>query len=297
MCVQIEAKRWVTISEKARLYTSHLKELEGPMPSSFTSLQTESVSAFPIEQATSSVFPDLYFRQTFLFFIESGSKRVVDKNDTELIAEAGDLLMFPPESMVTMENRPVMENNYRALGMAYSNECVLSVFPKPRAKTSSEIQIVRSDQHQPAVLLPLIKETLSAGNLPDALRIHRLMEPLIWLKDQGFHAPVLRENSLLWKVRGIIEKDLSHSWTAEEVASSLAMSESSMRRHLAKEEQGFSKILLNTRLEYGLALLQTTSSSVSEITFECGFKTPSHFADLFKKRFGLQPRSIRQQEN
>lgn len=267
------------------------------MTKSFTSFQTESVSAFPIEQATSSVFPDLYFRQTFLFFIESGSKRVVDKNDTELIAETGDLLIFPPESMVTMENRPVMENNYRALGMAYSNDCVLSIFPEPVTTDTDEIQIVRSGQHKPDVLLPLIKHTLSDEDLPEAVRMHRLMEPLIWLKHQGFQAPVTRQTSLLWKVRGIVEKDLSHSWTSEEVAAKLAMGESTMRRHLAKENQGFSKILLNTRLEHGLALLQTTSSNVSEIAYDCGFKTPSHFTDLFKKRFGLPPRHIRHHEN
>ena len=258
------------------------------------SQQSDSVSVFPIVQATSSVFPDLYFRQTFLFFIESGSKRVVDAEKSELIAEAGDLLLFPPESMVTMENRPVMENNYRALGIAYSNDSVLSVFPESSTSSTSDIQIIRSEKYHPELLVPLIQETMHDENLPEALRNHRLMEPLIWLKHQGFQAPAMREESLLGRVRKLIETDLSHSWSSKEVAASLAMSEATMRRHLAKENQGFSKILLNTRLEYGLALLQTTKSNVSEIAYDCGFKTPSHFADLFKKRFGLQPRSIRQ---
>jgi AraC-like DNA-binding protein len=61
--------------------------------------------------------------------------------------------------------------------------------------------------------------------------------------------------------------------------------------HVASKTEDIrqSKILLNTRLEYGLALLQTTTSNVSEIAYGCGFSTPSHFADLFKKRSGLQP--------
>lgn len=265
-----------------------------PMSTNRTSQTFDAVSVFPIVQATSSVFPDLYFRQTFLFFIESGSKRVVDSQKSELIAETGDLLLFPPESMVTMENRPVMENNYRALGIAYSNDSVLSVFPESSTSSTSDIQIIRSEKYHPELLVPLIQETMHDKNLPEALRNHRLMEPLIWLKHQGFQAPAMREESLLGRVRKLIETDLSHSWSSEEVAASLAMSESTMRRHLAKENQGFSKILLNTRLEYGLALLQTTTSNVSEIAYDCGFKTPSHFADLFKKRFGLQPRSIRQ---
>lgn len=267
------------------------------MPYNYPSIRTESISAFSIEQATSSVFPDLYFRQTFMFFIESGSKRVIDKRDTEVIAESGDLLIFPPESIVTMENRPVMTNNYRALGMAYSNDCVLSIYPEASDIATSEIQIVRSEQYCPNVLLPLLKHSLSDESLPEAVRMHRLTEPLIWLKHHGFQVPVARQTSLLWKVRGIIEKDLGHSWTSRQLADNLAMSESTMRRHLAKENQSFSKILLNTRLEYGLAQLQTTSLNISEIALNCGFKTPSHFADLFKKRFGLPPRNIRYQEN
>jgi transcriptional regulator GlxA family with amidase domain len=66
-----------------------------------------------------------------------------------------------------------------------------------------------------------------------------------------------------------------------------------LRRLLVKSGQGFAKTLLNTRLEHGLSMLQTTNVPVSQIALDCGFKTPSHFSDAFRKRFEIRPKEIR----
>lgn len=71
------------------------------------------------------------------------------------------------------------------------------------------------------------------------------------------------------------------------------MSEATLRRSLAGSGQGFARILHNARLERGLALLQTTDLPISRIALDCGFGTPSHFSDSFRKRFGIPPKSIR----
>lgn len=255
--------------------------------------ENEPIEVFPIAQATTAVFPDLYFRKTILFFIESGSKRVLDVNDNEIIAETGDLLVLPPASMVTMENRPITESSYRALGIAYSNETVRTVFTEPGKKPDSVIQVLQSSRYDSTSLVPLLKQTYQQHDLPDPLRTHRLLEPLVWLKYHGFNTPVPVDESILSQARKIIEEDISQPWTSAVVANRLAMSESTMRRRLATYNQGFARLLLNTRLEMSLSLLQTTSSGISEIAYNCGFKSPSHFADAFKKRFGIQPKKIR----
>ncbi len=258
----------------------------------------DEIHLFPIVQATNAIFPDLYLRQTCLFFIEQGAKRVVDVDRKEWLAEEGDLLIFPPDSIVTMENRPKMEVDYRAMGIAYSSKVIGSLFTSSDSVASTaEIQVVRSSDHTPSILVPLLRSTISDAQLPQPIRQHRLLEPLVWLKQIGIQLPLKADVSLLSKVREIIDADLSQSWQASAVADQLAMSESTFRRRMAKEGQNFSKVLLNSRLEFGLNLLQTTSQSVSEIAFECGFKTPSHFSDVFKKRFGITPRHIRINSN
>ncbi|NOR62472.1 MAG: helix-turn-helix domain-containing protein [Rhodobacteraceae bacterium] len=252
------------------------------------------VSIFPISQATPATFTDLYFQLTFFYFIEKGTKRVLSPTQGEVIGREGDLMIFPPESMVTMENRPVYNNNYRALGVSFTHDLIKAVFadlPTPRA--TNGVQVVRANTHHPADILTMIQANLDDQTLPAPIRKHRLLEPLIWLREQGIHLPTQIQDHPISQVRSLIETDLSHPWRTDEVAQHFAKSQATMRRWLSKTGQGFAKILLNTRLEHGLRLLQTTDTQVSQIALDCGFKNHSHFSDAFRKRFGIRPKDIR----
>lgn len=252
------------------------------------------VSIFTISQATTATFVDLYFRLTFFFFIKRGSKRVFTRGQGEMVGEEGDLMIFPPAFIVTMENRPVMGANYRALGVCFPHDMIDAVYDGlPIPAEARGVQIVRGSIHRPADILALIQGTIENPDLPNSVREHRLLEPLIWLREQGIFLPTNVEDQPLSRVRKLIETDLSRPWMAEEVAAHFAMSEATMRRWLSKTGQGFAKVLLYTRLEHGLSLLQTTDAQISQIALECGFKTPSHFSDAFRKRFGIKPKDIR----
>ncbi|EDQ32299.1 AraC-type DNA-binding domain-containing protein [Hoeflea phototrophica DFL-43] len=252
------------------------------------------VSIFSISQATTATFADLYFRLTFLFFIEHGSKQVETPMQGKILGEEGDLMIFPPGSMVTMVNRPTLEKDYRALGVCFTHDLIDAVYGDlPTPSTANGVQIVPAATHHPSGILALVQATLNDTTLPETIRQHRLLEPLIWLREQGIHLPTNIEDQPMSRVRSLIETDLSHPWMAEEVAAHFAMSEATMRRWLSKTGQGFAKILLHTRLEHGLSLLQTTDAQISQIALDCGFKTPSHFSDAFRKRFGIKPRDIR----
>lgn len=252
------------------------------------------VSVLSISQATTATFTDLYFQHTFLFFIQVGSKRVLCPINGELIGHAADVIIFPPGSMVTMENRPVLDADYRATGVCFPHHMIKAVFANSNTNTEPVgIQIVQAGTDQPLQLLNTIQATLNDPRLPEPIRQHRLLEPLIWLKYHGIHLSPHEEEKPLSKVRRLIETDLSHPWRSNEVADHFAISEATMRRWLAKSGQGFSKILQNTRLEYGLSLLQSTDMPISDIALTCGFKTPSHFSDSFRKRFGIRPSEIR----
>ena len=260
--------------------------------------ETNGVSVLDITQATTATFADLYFRQTFLFFIERGSKLVSDSVHGDLVGKAGDLMIFPAGVMVTMINRPLMDQSYKATGVSYTRELTETVFPR-RAQMSATptVRILRADEHRPDRVLRLLRDSLTENNLPQAIRESRVLEPLVWLKSKQIDVPTHGEDSPVSQVRRIIDTDLSYPWRARDVASELAMSEASMRRWLATSGQGFARILQNSRLERGLTLLQTTQAQVSAIALECGFKTPSHFADAFRQRFGIKPKDIRSAAN
>ncbi|MDO6963151.1 helix-turn-helix transcriptional regulator [Rhizobium alvei] len=255
------------------------------------------VTLFPISQATAATFTDLFIGQTFLCFIRSGSKRVVCPVHGELIGEEGDLLIFPPGSLVTLENRPRPDANYLADGVYFDHALFDEAFADQQPhQLAPGIQVLRGQTHNPLQILDLLKETLSRNDLPQMVRQHRLLEPLVWLKQCGIQLPA-RENDLPWsKVRRLIETDVAYPWRVGEVAHHFAMSEATFRRWLTRSGLGFAQILLNTRLEKGLALLQTTDRPISEIALDCGFKTPSHFSEAFRKRFEIKPKLIRSAE-
>lgn len=257
----------------------------------------EPVCVLPITQATAATFSDLFIRLTFLCFIQTGTKRVVCPINGEMIAEESDLIIFPAGSMVTLENRPLLNRDYRADGVYFTHELIDAVFAdQGHMVPPSGIRIVRADPYRPIEILKLIQDTLGNEALPLPIRRHRLLEPLIWLRDHGVRLPVQDANEPLARLRHLIETDPGHAWRSSDVARHFAMSEPTFRRWLAKSGYGFAKILHNTRLEKGLALLQTTRMPVSQIALDCGFKTPSHFSDSFKKRFGITPKAIRSKE-
>ncbi|MEM6547992.1 MAG: AraC family transcriptional regulator [Pseudomonadota bacterium] len=256
-------------------------------------LAMDEVARHPITQATTATFADLYLRVAFLFFIQTGSKEMRTPSET-FVAEEGGLLVCPPGSMVTMENRPVLGRSYRAVGLSFPDPMVRAVFAGGSSRTAgNSIQLLRGAEHQPMDILPIIEETLHNQSLPPVIKQNRLAEPLLWLKAKGLHLSVPCQEAPMSRVRRLIETDLSHPWRASEAAQHLAMSEPTLRRVLANGGQGFAKILLHTRLERGLGLLQTSEVAISEIALRCGFKTPSHFSDAFRKRFGIRPREIR----
>jgi AraC-like DNA-binding protein len=277
--------------------TSHLRmtmNLRPPPLPDTDATADDDVTVLSISQATAATFTDLFIGLAFLCFIQTGSKRVACPVNGEIVGSEGDLLVFPPGSIVTLENRPMLNATYRAEGAYFVPELLDVVFPeRPNPSRPAGIQVIRAEPARPHALLGLIKATLAEKDLPAPVRRHRLLEPLIWLRHQGVRLPPQAARQPMLQVRRLIETDLSRPWRIADVAGHFAMSEATLRRWLGTSSPGFASILHKTRLERGLALLQTTSLPISQIALECGFRTQSHFADSFRKRFGIKPSSIR----
>jgi len=254
----------------------------------------DPVSFFTITQATTATFNDLYIGRTFLCFVRSGRKRVVCPVNGELLAEAGDLIVFPPEAFVTLENRPMPDADYQADGAYFAHDLIREAFSAaPRANGQGGIKILTSRLYDVGSIFNNLKGALDCEGLPAPIRRHRLLEPLLWLRHLGVEISPPQGNHPVSQVRRLLETDLCHPWRIAEVARHFGMSEATLRRWLAGAGHGFARVLRNARLERALALLQTTDLPVSTIALDCGFNTPSHFSDSFKKRFGVGPKSIR----
>lgn len=84
--------------------------------------------------------------------------------------------------------------------------------------------------------------------------------------------------------------NLQHELSLDTLAKLINLSPSRLR-HLFKAEVGITvaQHLKVLRLHKSKTLLETTFLSVKEIMYEVGLSHPNHFAQEFKKLFGLAP--------
>jgi AraC-like DNA-binding protein len=133
-------------------------------------------------------------------------------------------------------------------------------------------------------------------DIPNEVAEHRVAEILVWLAQQGVHFPPLAMPSLTTRVRRLVGAAPAEAWTTSMAAGHLAMSEPTLRRHLAAEGATFGALLTDVRMSTALLLLQSTDAAVNRIALDVGYDSASRFAIRFRQRFGLAPTAIRGHE-
>lgn len=253
-----------------------------------------AVVTFTINQARTHLFRDLYIANTMLVLVQSGSKQVRPADDEPLDVTAGELLIFPSGTFITIENRIISGNDYIAWCASYPDELIEEVFGQENinAALPSAIAVGKCPEELSAMLKQLT-HVVKDGDLPETIKRHRQLEPLIWLKSMGVSLATKHEKSLDQRLRELFSTNLENRWRANDVAHEFGLSEATFRRRLQDCQTSFSETLMTVRLEHGLTLLQTTHEPISQIAMICGFATPSHFSDAFKTRFEISPKFIR----
>jgi AraC-like DNA-binding protein len=81
----------------------------------------------------------------------------------------------------------------------------------------------------------------------------------------------------------------------EKLAAALNCSRTQLYRLFAKQGEGVAAAIWTVRLAHARDMLTTDRRlSIEEIAFRCGFLDPSNFARMFKRRYGVTPRGIRE---
>ena len=99
------------------------------------------------------------------------------------------------------------------------------------------------------------------------------------------------DNEFLSKVIEVAEKNISNAdFNTETFASEMFLSRSQFHRKLiALTGQGPGEFLRTIRLKRAAALILEKKLSVTQIAFEVGFNSPSHFAKAFRQLFNCLP--------
>jgi AraC family transcriptional regulator, exoenzyme S synthesis regulatory protein ExsA len=96
-------------------------------------------------------------------------------------------------------------------------------------------------------------------------------------------------------IPAIMEANCCHNLSLEAFAKLCGRSLSTFKREFSRH-YGLSpgRWLLERRLECSARLLTTTSMTVTDVVFECGFEQPAHFSRAFKAKFGQTPSEYRE---
>ena len=81
-----------------------------------------------------------------------------------------------------------------------------------------------------------------------------------------------------------------HTFTAELFAKEMYLSQMQLHRKIKSlTNRSPWEFVRAIRLERASQLLQKHAGTIGEIAFEVGYSDPSHFADAFRKQFGVSP--------
>lgn len=126
-----------------------------------------------------------------------------------------------------------------------------------------------------------------AGAQGEAVQRLRLAEVLTLLQTEPAARPLFHQ-SLADRVIWLIRSDPARDWSVAEVARTLAIGASTLRRRLSDSGQPFRRLLRQTRMETAQRAL-ASGAAIGLAAEAAGYASRSHFARHFRATFGTTP--------
>ena len=130
----------------------------------------------------------------------------------------------------------------------------------------------------------------------DTMLMSLFLELLVFLSREYSTVEMPQAKSLyrIGNIIGELEKHYKRDWRLDDVARIACMSKSSLLS-VFKEATGYSPIdyLIRIRLHKAAEMLVSTSSTISEISPECGFADSNYLTRQFRKVYKVSPREFR----
>ena len=238
-------------------------------------------------------FKRLFIENPVLIFVERGIKALRWPGGEYLI-RAGQAIALAGGQSVDITNRPEDDGSYRAHWLVWDDALLAAhADAHPHLTVIRHALPITPASEEFACAFRRATQAVEDDGLPAAIARHRLGELLQWIGTLGRRFEQVQALTMAVKVRRLIGQDIARDWSANAVASAVAMSEATLRRKLADEGTSLSAILVDARMSFALVLLQSTTQPVTQIALAVGYQTPSQFAVRFRDRFGFVPTAVR----
>ncbi|WP_348674262.1 helix-turn-helix transcriptional regulator [uncultured Abyssibacter sp.] len=233
----------------------------------------------------------VHFPQVSLIHIVEGIKRF-RHGDLVGEAQAGDVLVIGAGESLDLTNTPLPGGRYVARCLSISSDLIRDMPPRDSGTSPQPVARLRD---------PLLSEALdhalaaldNPSDVPPALIRHRLGEIVLTLRHLGLGLDVPATATVSERLRNLLGSRPGHAWRAEDAAALLHQSESTLRRHLARDNTSFRELLDAVRMELALGLLQGGNAPIAAVALDCGYQSASRFAARFRQRYGITPSELR----
>lgn len=235
------------------------------------------------------------FFEPCVIVVLSGTKHLGDEEVGE-----GGCLAIPAPTNFHMGNVPNPDSGfYQALVFPFSPQDINHVRTMmleergvPTGPTSKDIVTYGFDEDT----LKALDHYLQSGVRDSPARVqHRKREVLLILAERDPRILSLDGGVSGWnqRLRTLFAEDPAFAWSMDDVCQRLAVTESTLRRALRKEDTSFREVLSEFRLSNALMAVLMSPAPIYQIAHDNGFQSVSRFTENFRKRFEATPTDIR----
>lgn len=171
------------------------------------------------------------------------------------------------------------------------------------SKSSNHPRIVAAARNLSSIVRDLSTQILT-NNAVSTTSENCSVQAFLWMIAAVFHddtgqpRDTLTLNAFRWQqiVAFLDEHLLDEKLTLSVCARSLGISERYLHKLFASRDLKFSSFVINRRLDWAKSFLgniDLSSTSISSIAYQSGFKNAAHFSRAFHAHFGLSPRDCR----
>lgn len=233
-------------------------------------------------------------REHALIWVHRGKKRLMSSG-VERVFRAGEAMVLYQGTQWDVINDPLPDARYEATVLQFGDSALAAFAAQvpagPAPAAGGSVGLAMDDE-----LADAVRRTVSILARADAsphLRLHRTVEVLLLLSERGCRLEPRAELAWPDRLRRLVAQQPHVNWSVDMLAKAFHMSASTFRRRMASVGCRVGDVVRETRLETGLALLQTTSMAVGEIALRCGYESHSRFTAAFRARFGFAPSDLR----
>lgn len=228
--------------------------------------------------------------QPLIGIVLSGAKEVWLGDVSERFS-AGTAFVLPAAVDLEIVNEPDGRTHlYQSLILPVEPDMLPQVGPGETARVPSQDTFVVPLTPGRVQALLHAADAIDAGPAEAVLRTARLHELLALLHDAPAARPLF-DVTLAERVARLVRAELDRRWTAADIATRLALSESTLRRRLAGEGQALSAILRRERMGVARRLIAQGAAS-GAAGLAVGYASRAHFARAFRATFGVNPAEV-----